>query len=124
MLLNSKSFVRRDDIIVDAGGYPGTTLASDAPQGNLTHLDRKWPRASACARVLCARVLLHIILHAFFEEVRSRGRSWPFGAPFEPAICISRALSDAPISVAKGRDLGPLRDLCVNVPNDCDLTAP
>ena len=29
--------------------------------------------------------------------------------PFEPVICIFCALSDAPISVANGHDLGPLR---------------
>ena len=37
-------------------------------------------------------------------ELRRRVRSWPFGTPFEPVICIFCALSDAPISVANGRD--------------------
>ena len=44
-----------------------------------------------------------------FEEARRRVRSWPFDTLIGAFCPTFRALSDAPISVANGRDLGPLR---------------
>ena len=41
-------------------------------------------------------------------ELSRRVRSWPFGTPIGAFCPTVRALSDAPISVANGHDLGPL----------------
>ena len=42
-------------------------------------------------------------------HARRRARSWPFDTLIGAICPTCRALSDAPISVANGRDLGPLR---------------
>ena len=44
-----------------------------------------------------------------FQEARRRVRSWPFDTLIGAFCTTFRALSDAPISVANGHDLDPLR---------------
>ena len=45
----------------------------------------------------------------FFQQTRRRARSWPFDSVATAVCTIFCAFSDAPISVANGHDLDPLR---------------